>query len=276
MLRKPLTLLAGFVCLLTSLQTCRASTLYGIDLSSNSRLFGISQVDGTIAGMGNTGNGSTGDLASNLASILWSVDMAHHALLSIDPSTGAVSRTTPITTASGAPVAIVSLAWDPVMRFLYGNTTIGFGNLTPDQLYRIDPATGLATLAGNIGVTGVFALGFDNSGILYGISPSQLVTIDTATGAGALVSGVPLASIFDLAFRPEDNALFVADSGTNALYTMNPVTGAVTLVGTYGSSTNVVGLAFLGTPEPGTIGLSLAGLGFLVWKVRRASTRPLT
>jgi hypothetical protein len=264
------------VCLFVLSQSCSASVLYGIELSSNDGFFGVNQTSGALALMGSTGNGSTGDLTSDLASMLWSIDMANHALLSIDPNTGAVSSTTHLATAAGSAVSIVSLAWNPVTQILYGTTTLGFGSTVPDQLYRIDQNTGLSSLVGTLGFTGVFALGFDNTGILYGISPSELLTIDTGTGLGALVAPVPLASAFDLAFRPEDNTMFVADSGTHALYTMNPTSGAVTLVGSYGSSANVVGLAFLGnSPEPGTIVLFAGGLGLLVWKARRASRRPL-
>jgi hypothetical protein len=272
--RKFLNLFAGFVCLLALSEACNASVLYGIELSSNSGFFGVDQITGAATLVGATGNHSIGDLTSDLASRFWSIDMANHALLSIDSATGAVSRTTPLATAGGSPVTLASLAWNPVTQTLYGTTTLGFGGLVPDQLYRINQNTGVSTLVGTLGFTGVFALGFDNTGILYGISPSQLLTIDTGTGVGALVAGVPLASAFDLAFRPEDNTMFVADSGAHALYTMNPSSGAVTLVGSYGNSANIVGLAFTGNnPEPGTIAMFAGGLGLLVWRAKRGSRR---
>jgi hypothetical protein len=266
---------AGLLFLLTAPGMCFASTLYGIQFSSGTGFFGVNQIHGALAMIGDTGSPATGDLTSDLSSTIWSVDMVQHLLLSIDPSNGAVLSAVPLASASGSPVSIVSLAWNPVTQMLYGNTSMGFGNSGPEELYRINPATGTATLVGAIGFNAVFALGFDNSGVLYGISPWQLLTISTTTGAGTLTAPVTLSAAFDLAFRPGDNTMFVADSGTNSLYTMNPTSGAATLVGAYGSSTNVVGLAFLGTPEPGTIGLLLAGLGLLI-SVRRASGLPLT
>jgi hypothetical protein len=257
-----LTLFAGLLLLLTSPVTCRASLLYGIELSAGTGFFGVNQASGALTLVGPTGNSATGDLTSNFSSQIWTVDMVNASLVSVDPVTGAVAGTTLIT---------VSLAWNPVTQLLYGNTAVGFGSTSNDQLYQIDPATGVATLAGTIGFNAVYALGFDNSGTLYGISNSaQMMTIDTTTGAGTFLAPVGLTAVFDLAFRPEDNAMFVADSGSYALYTVNPVSGAATLVGPYGSANNLVGLAFVGaTPEPGTIGLLLGGLGLLGWKVRK-------
>jgi hypothetical protein len=256
---------------LSASPSAQASLLYGIEFSTGTGFFGVNQTNGAIALIGNTGNTSTGDLTSDLLSRIWTVDMTNPALLSINLATGAVASTTPLTTAAGGPVTIVSLAWNPITLTLYGNTAVGFGGTTNDQLYQINPTTGQATLVGTIGFNSVFALGFNNTGVLYGISDSssQLLTINTGTGAGALVAPVALSSAFDLAFRPEDNVMFVADSGTSSLYTMNPATGAAAVVGPYGSGANVVGLAFL-VPEPGTIGLFVAGLGLLCWKVRRA------
>jgi DNA-binding beta-propeller fold protein YncE len=155
---------------------------------------------------------------------------------------------------------------------LYGNTAVGFGGTVADQLYQINPATGLSTLIGPIGFSAVYALGFNQSGTLYGISDTshELITINTGTGVGSLIAPVNLSSAFDLAFRPEDDTLFVADSNTSSLYTINPGTGAETLVGSYGSAVNNVGLAFVAAvPEPGTIGLLLAGVALLGWKARK-------
>jgi hypothetical protein len=64
---------------------------------------------------------------------------------------------------------------------------------------------------------------------------------------------------FDLAFRPEDNVLFLASTGTNSLYTVNTATAATTLVGPYGSATNIAGLAFA-VPEASTWAMMLIGL----------------
>ena len=221
--------------------------------------------------MGNTGNISTGDLTSDQSSTIWTNDMTNDELLTVNPTTGAITSTVGIRAVTGAPIPIVSLAYDVVTHALYGNTSVGFGGTTDDTLYRIDPVTGAATFIGTIGFNTVYALGFDQSGTLFGISQnrSALLRISTSTGSGTMVAPVALAAAYDLAFRPEDDRMFVADSspGTFSLYTMNPTTGVSTLVGPYGSSTNLVGLAFL-TPGPGTVGLMLGGLALLGLKAR--------
>jgi hypothetical protein len=115
----------------------------------------------------------------------------------------------------------------------------------------------------------VFALAFDNTGVLYGVAQdrSALVTVSTLTGAAAIVAPVTLASCFDIAARPEDGVMFAVDSGTNSLYTMDLATGVETLVGPYDPA-NMVGLAFV--PEPATMTLLALGAGVLA---RRRRTR---
>jgi hypothetical protein len=244
-----------------------ASELYSIEFSSGTGFYTMNQATGAKTLVGNTGITSTGDLTSDEKSTIWTNDMTNDNLLTVNPATGAITSTIGIRAVTGAPIPIVSLAFDTVTDALYGNTAVGFGGTTNDTLFRIDPVTGDATLIGTIGFNEVYALGFDQSGTLFGISQSRsaLLKISTSTGAGSMVAPVTLAAPYDLAFRPEDNKMFVADSnpGTFSLYTMDPTTGAATLVGPYGGSgTNLVGLAFL-TPEPGTIGLVLVGLGLL-------------
>jgi hypothetical protein len=244
-----------------------ASVLYSIEFSSGTGFYTMNQATGAKTLVGNTGNTSTGDLTSDEKSTIWTNDMTNDNLLTVNPATGAITSTIGIRAVTGAPIPIVSLAFDTVTNSLYGNTAVGFGGTANDTLFRIDPVTGAATLIGTIGFNEVYALGFDQSGTLFGISQSRsaLLKISTSTGAGSMVAPVTLAAPYDLAFRPEDDKMFVADSnpGTFSLYTMDPTTGAATLVGPYGGSgTNLVGLAFL-TPEPGTIGLVLVGLGLL-------------
>src|SRR4026209_156879 len=117
----------------------------------------------------------------------------------------------------------------------------------------IDPTSGSTTLKGPIGFAAVFALGFDQHGRLFGISDftKQLLSIDPDTGAGMALFRLNLNAAFDIASRPEDNALFVADSTTNSLYTVDTVNGTTNVVGGYGPTANIVGLAFL-MPEPTT------------------------
>jgi hypothetical protein len=152
-----------------------------------------------------------------------------------------------------SPDRMVSLAFDAVTGRLHGDTSPGLG--APfEALYEIDPATGVTTLIGRILFDNVYALGFDQSGNLFGVSDAtnQLIPISTATGNGSLIANLGLSFPFDIASRPEDIVMFLADSGTYSLYRIDTTTGATTLVGGYGSGTNVVGLAFgpAAIPEP--------------------------
>lgn len=258
----------GLLALISLAPVSIASTLYGIEFSTGTGFYTVNQSTGAIHLVGNTGNKATGDLTSDQSSTIWTNDMTNSALLTVNPATGAISSSATIRSVTGAPVPIVSLAWDPANHNLYGNTAVGFGDINADQLFQIDPITGAASLIGTIGFTRVYALGFDQTGKLFGISntSADLINISIGTGVGSLIAPVTLTGAFDLAFRPEDNKMFVADSGSFSLYTMNPATGASTLVGGYGagSTNNVVGLAFLGAvPEPGTIGLVLCGLALV-------------
>src|SRR6185295_13722541 len=135
-----------------------------------------------------------------------------------NPHTG----TTSVAAQLDSPSPIVSIAFDPVTRRLYGNTALIFGTTNSDALYSIDPSSGSTTLKGPIGFAAVFALGFDQHGRLFGVSyfTKQLLSIEPATGLGAAMFRLNLNAAFDLASRPEDNALFVSDSTTNSLYTV--------------------------------------------------------
>lgn len=258
---------------LGGLSAARASILYAVEFPGTTPLYTADQGTGALAAIGPTGFDGIGDLTSDTRPglfTLWGIRIASNELFTFDPVTGLGTAGPVLTSPAGGPVAgITSIAFDPVTGVLYGNTTPAFGG-GPDTLYSIDPITGVATFIGGIGFSNVFALGFDQSGGLFGISDStdELIRISTATGAGALVGPTGLGFAFDLASRPEDGTMFVADSGTFSLYTIDTATGATTAVGPYGSATNVVGLAFSPVPEPTTLTLLVGGLSSLALRRR--------
>lgn len=251
-----------------------ASTLYANDYPGVATLFEMDQGDGTASAIGSVGKDNIGDLTSDTrlgSETLWGVRIGGTdrpgELITIDPATGAEIDSVNITIPAGAahPGYMTSIAFDPVSGVLYGNTAVGYG--APfDALYSIDPLSGLATFIGRITFQNVYALGFDQAGNLFGVADTtnQLIGISVLTGNGALIADLQVGLAFDLASRPEDDVMFLADSGTNSLYTIDTGDGALTLVGDYGATHNLVGLAFSAIPEPGTLLLLSLGLPLLV------------
>ena len=251
-----------------------ATELYSLDFPGASTLYRMDQVGGAAAAVGPVGLDAMGDLTSDTrpgTETLWGVRIASgdalDSLVTIDPATGAAINSVPITipAAAAAPGHMTSIAFDPKSGVLYGNTSIAFG-APVEALYTIDPTTGNATFIGRITFDNVFALGFDQSGKLFGVSDAtdDLIGIDLVTGNGSFIVDLQVGFAFDIASRPEDDVMFLADSGTTFLYTLDTSNGNLTGVGPYGgTSPNLVGLAFSAIPEPGTALLVTTGLAGL-------------
>ncbi|MFO0896189.1 MAG: PEP-CTERM sorting domain-containing protein [Pirellulales bacterium] len=238
----------------------QASELFSVDYPGATPLYQMNQTNGAASAVGPTGFDGIGDLTSDTrpaTATMWGVRIASNELLEIDPLTGAAKSAATM----NSPDDIVSLAFDVVTGKLFGNTSVAFG--APfEALYEIDPTTGNTTFVGRILFDNVYALAFDQTGKLFGVSDAtdQLIQINTSNGNGSLVAGLATSFAYDIASRPEDDVMFLADSGTSSLYTLNTGTGNLTLVGPYGGSPNLVGLAFSPVPEPSTIALALVGL----------------
>jgi hypothetical protein len=249
-----------------------ASTLYGTAYAGLTPLYTLDQGNGALASVGDTGTTDIGDLTSDTRAgsfTLWGMRIADNELVTLDAATGAVTSTVALDSNDD----MVSIAFDAVSGRLYGNTSVGFGAAF-DALYEIDPTTGATSFIGRILFENVFALAFDQTGQLFGIADAtdELITISTATGNGALVGSVDTFAAFDIASRPEDNVMFLSDSGTSSLYRIDTATGATSLVGPYGSAVNIAGLAFgpgAAVPVPGSLGLAALGLMALGAQVRR-------
>ncbi len=239
--------------------TAKADLLFGVEFSdpTPTPLYSVDQGTGALSPIGPSGQDNVGDLTSDTRSgttRVWGVRIAGGPggeLLEFNTTTGAATKVADINTTT----RMVSLAFDPVGGKLYGNTSIGFG-AAADTLYEINPANGNVTPLGTINFPNVFALAFDQSGKLFGVSNDarQLVSINTTSGAGTLIAALTVVSTFDMASRPSDGAMFLEDSFGAKLYKVDTGNGALVEVGSFGSFANIAGLAFLpAVPEPSTV-----------------------
>jgi hypothetical protein len=177
-------------------------------------------------------------------------------------------------TAAGLLIVITDLALQPSTGFLYGNylNTTNFTN----TIYRIDKATGVATVVGNTGRTGA-TLAFSPGGVLYMTTAEFdmnavflrgfLNTVDPSTGA-ILTTSSPFttAHVGGLAVRPEDGVIFASGGRPGDIYTLS-TSGTQTLVGITGVG-GVGDLAFAPVPEPATL-LTGALAAFMLFASRR-------
>lgn len=115
------------------------------------------------------------------------------------------------------------------------------------SLYRINLGTGAATLIGPVepfGITDVDGLAFQpGTNVLFGVDDvfDFLITIDLATGLGLGVGDLGV-DVLDtgLTFDAAGN-LYLADEGTQGFYSVDPTTGAATLIGSTGREITALG-----------------------------------
>jgi hypothetical protein len=123
------------------------------------------------------------------------------------------------------------------------------------NLVSINPMTGIPTVIGNTGISFPLLAG-SPSGAQYAVDVNNdLYSINTTTGAATLIgpTGLPPipitdpTAIFENSFAISSNALYytyeLVNSLAPALYTLNPSTGAATLVGP--TQSGIVGAGFI-------------------------------
>jgi hypothetical protein len=158
----------------------------------------------------------------------------------------------PIIKGAGGPgLSIADLSVQPGTNTMFGITNPDGAAGGPGEVYSINPGTGVATLIGN---TGFFfnSIAFAPDGTLY----AAVGNLDFATGitinkalakinpaTAAVVSSVPTAHFFGALAVRSDGKIFGGTGDQHQLYTIDPGTGAETLVGDTGT-TFVGDLAF--------------------------------
>lgn len=216
-------------------------------------------------------NGSPSINASDLAgdagtqgSLVWGVSF-NNQLTAYQPATQQILSTTPIT----SPESIASLAIDPTTGFFYGASV--------NNLYRIAPNTGVATLIGATTLPVNKGLGFDSLGNLYGVgNENRLSAVSKSTGAASLIATLNLFRMEDIAIHPETGVMYGVGYGYNpdnySLYQINLTDGVLTRIGPSMSRPN--GLAFTAIPEPSSVVVAMLGAAMVMLKHSRRGQSP--
>jgi hypothetical protein len=145
--------------------------------------------------------------------------------------------------AAGVP-ALSGLTVQPGTNTLFASS--GLNGAHPGSLFTLNPTTGVASLVGPTGSPAVTALAFEANGTLFGAGSSsaqsvgdELIRINPATGAGTLVGpfGPGIDGMAALAYNPRTGVLyggggeFSGNGNFTNLFTIDPATGAATLIG---------------------------------------------
>ncbi|MEG4071931.1 VWA domain-containing protein [Microcoleus sp. Pol14C2] len=149
---------------------------------------------------------------------------------------------------------------DPSAKFTQIASTFSFSDIavskdgtifgiTPTQLFKIDPVSGLTSYVGDLGagVVNINALEFAND-VLYAAGNSNLYTINTSNGAASFAAnlGPGFTSSGDLVFDAANNRFLATSRGdtSDSLFAVS-LTGQATKIGDIGIN-NVWGLLFEG------------------------------
>jgi hypothetical protein len=158
-------------------------------------------------------------------------------LFTIDLSTGATTLIGPVAGAYALPAVAVGPAGQ-----------LWAANLDP-SLYHVGAFDASFDSLGIMSGYEIQAMECDENGILYGMDTlnRQLVTIDPATAAVTVIAPVG-DDLSGMAFDPTDGTLYASSSGEadvrDAVFTVDKVTGATTLVGQTGLGGAIPGLCF--------------------------------
>ena len=250
------------VCLL--LTTCCMADTYYTTTNDGSAIAKIDTNTGTATIIGPTGSFADYGLAMDPAGKLFTLVNSYNnaQLASVNSTTGAA-------TVYGVPVGLPNMM---VMEFA-PDGSLYTASWTTNQLYKMNVATGQATLIGNLGFGGVMDFAFDTNGKLFGIAGTGLWQIDPLTGASTLAANFSGTDgcVMGIAFDTS-NTLYGTSwcSGNSPLYKLDIATQSASIVGYTGLANPHGGDIFTAVPEPGTMALLGTGLfGFALRRFRK-------
>lgn len=183
---------------------------------------------------------------------------------------GPYTLTSDITFTNPAGFATLgSFTYDHVRETLFASST------STHQLFAGD-WTGNLVPRGTYGVGTPFMHGIEyneDNGFIYGVGSASggnnLYRINPGSGAATLLgsTGIGGTGFRALAYVTATNQMFLADTSTDSLYTVNLTTGAATFVGLLNGPTNVSGMAY--SPDTNAL-YAIEGNGTL-WSVNRTN-----
>lgn len=254
-------LLIAFLLLSTAMGHAQHK-LYGVISQPPNQgwLVEINPATGAATLIGNTGMSMPAGLTCDPAvgTIYASDGFGGGPIYTVNPSTGAA------TAVGAATGAIGCLAFRPADGYLYSVLP----GVSTSVLYQISPSTG--TIVGTVGVINKGSMGgltarpsdsrlFGGGSTISGGIQEWLFTVTTTPGPPPRETDIGTTSqmITGLAFHPTTGTLYATNS--SSLYTVNPSSGAMTLVGAHSSGGTTVGfvagLAF--APAPATTGMDV-------------------
>lgn len=262
------TVRIGVVCSLASVLIFKASVVFALPLLGNAgtgQIYDVNTSTGAATNPRPTGIDFLVGISlgpdGNLYGLTTFASSPANSLVRINQNTGAF-----VTVGSTGLSSIFEgdIEFDPATGTCYGLVYApGDGS---SHLFTINRTTGTATFVGpvNAPASDLSAMAFAPNGNLYVLDTEhdQLLRVNPATAAviTSVNISTPLGFVAGMDFDPSTGVLYVADGstlGTNSLYTMNPVTGAMTLIGPTVQG-GLAGLTFV--PEPAaatTLGIAM-------------------
>ena len=218
---------------------------------------------------------------------LYTIDYYSNHLLTVDTSTGATSLIGTPELQQGAGISWSSIAWDASTGILYGMAYAQTRSGLTSFLYTIDPVTAATTLVGPVTGIGdptngtlVVAIAVDSQGSLYGIEivADDFVAIDKTSGAASVISSLGFNANYAQGLDFDDYtgtlyyAAFNASSAEAEMYTIDPISGALTLVAPIGADPSNTQLAAFAIARLGGVCAYPNDVPWLSYDVTRGST----
>jgi len=234
-----------FLTLTLTIAACIAAPAAAQDMigvSWTGTVYSVDSVSGTGFMIGVSGYSQVNNMAKSPSGVIYACAGygVPCTVVEINPTTGAGTNVSTTTLNSVRGMAYMGST-------LYAiNDSSGTG-VGIDDLYTLDPITGVASFIGSTGFSGVQGIASAN-GQLYGWDIGLgLLTINASTGAAADVNtGLGGTGGIQNLCSNSAGALF---GGQNSLYSIDAITGAYTLIGGGGYS-DLRGLEFTGGGTP--------------------------